>query len=569
MLWNAMRPKCKSNSRTKPMALATPRPHRRIPGSGWTGAATLALALSLGLACGAASAAPPEDLDARVEQLLAQYGVPGMAVSIVEQGRTVHAAGYGVRRLGSPERVDADTIFQTGSTGKAITTAALAVLVDEGRIDWDDRVIDHLTDFQMHDAWVTREITIRDLLVHRSGLGLGAGDLLFVPRSSLSRAETVRRVRHLRPETSFRSGYAYDNLLYVVAGQLIEAVSGQSWEVFVRERVLAPAGMRSSTTEDAARLASPNRAHPHARLDGGLRGIGTQEFLDEAKGLGSNAAPAGGISSSAHDMARWLTIQLAHGALPEGGRLFSEDASREMWTPQVLMPISQAPGELADTTPQFSAYALGWSVRDYRGVKIIEHGGAVFGVQTMVVLIPGRDVGFALQMNAEDGIVLRGLTYELLDHYLDAPKRDWVAVYARFKSARDTAALAQVRAGAQDSRIRSKPSLPLAGYAGDYTDAWYGPIGLRHERGALRIDFRQTPDMAGTLEHWQYDTFKVRWDDRTIEPAFVSFALDAEGKVERITMKAVSPLADFSYDYHDLLFKPVPVNSAPTDKRSR
>jgi CubicO group peptidase (beta-lactamase class C family) len=516
---------------------------------------------ALGLAAGlsimsAAPAATPPDLDARVVAAMTEVGVPGMAVAVVEQGKVVHAKGYGVRRLGSPEPVDADTIFPTGSTGKAVTSAALAVLVDDGRIGWDDRVIDHLRGFQMYDPWVTREMTIRDLLVHRSGLGLGAGDLMFVPRSSLSRAETVRRLRYIKPATSFRSGYAYDNLLYVVAGQLIEEVSGRTWEAFVRERVLEPAGMRTSTTEDAAYFATPNRVQPHARMDGGFRGIGNQEVLDERRGLGRNAAPAGGISSSAADMGRWLAIQLAHGALPDGKRLFSEEASRQMWMPQVLVPITPYPAPVAEATPQFSAYALGWNVRDYRGVKIIEHGGAVFGVQTMVVLIPDRQVGFSLQINSEDGVLLRGLMFELLDHYLGETKRDWVADFAAFKKARDAKMLAAARGG-EAQKKPSRPSLPLAEYAGDYADPWYGPIAIRHENGRLRIDFKQTPDMAGTLEHWQYDTFRTRWDDRSIEPAYVTFALDAQGKVERITMKASSPLADFSYDYHDLLFTPL------------
>ncbi len=520
----------------------------------------IAFATSLSVVC-LAVAAPPAGLDARVEAVIAEYGVPGMAVGIVENGQVVHAKGYGVRKLGTTDRVDADTIFPTGSTGKAVTTAALAILVDQKKIGWDDKVIDHLPGFQMYDPWVTREMTIRDLLVHRSGLGLGAGDLLFVPRSSLSRAESVRRLRYIKPATSFRSGYAYDNILYMVAGQLIEEVSGQTWEAFVRDHVFKPAGMRVSTTDEKDYFATINRAFPHARMDGGFRGIGRQEVLDEHAILGRNAAPAGGISSSANDMGRWLAIQLAHGALPgsNGQRLFSEETSREMWTPQVLMPITQYPAPIAEATPQFSSYALGWDVSDYRGVKIISHGGAVFGVQTLVVLIPDRQVGFSLQINSEDGVVLRGLGNELLDHYLSAPKRDWVADFAAFKKARVTKAQAALAALKQE-RKPSKPSLALPAYAGRYADAWYGPMEVRQQGDRLRIDFKQTPNMAGNLEHYQYDTFVARWDDRTIEPAYVSFALDAAGGIDRITMKPFSPLADFSYDYQDLLFTPEPAD---------
>ncbi|MBR0347760.1 MAG: beta-lactamase family protein, partial [Rudaea sp.] len=195
-----------------------------------------------------AVAAPPADFEARVEKLRKEVGVPGMAVAIVEDGKVTMAKGFGTRALGLNEAVDADTIFMTGSTGKAVTSAALAVLVDRGKIGWDDKVIDHMPDFAMYDPWVTREITIRDLLVHRSGLGLGEGDLLFVPRAGLSRAESVRRLRYLKPATSFRYGFAYDNVLYMVAGQLIEAVSGKTWEKFVAEDVFKPAGMLHSTS---------------------------------------------------------------------------------------------------------------------------------------------------------------------------------------------------------------------------------------------------------------------------------------------------------------------------------
>jgi CubicO group peptidase (beta-lactamase class C family) len=507
-----------------------------------------------------ALAEPPAGFDERVREVMAEHGVPGMAVAIVEDGRVVHAKGYGVRRLGSPEPVGPDTIFPTGSTGKAVTATALAILVDEGRIGWDDRVIDHMPDFRMYDPWVTREMTIRDLLVHRSGLGLGAGDLLFVPRTSRSRMDIVRALRHIRPATSFRSGYAYDNVLYVVAGQLIEEVTGDSWEVFVRERVLEPAGMLRSTTEESARFSTEDRAQPHARVDGAFRGLGPLSVLDERKGLGEVAAPAGGVSSSANDFARWLQIQLGRGALPGGdGRLYSEAVAREMFTPQQLIPIRGLPGELAAATPQFSAYALGWQVQDYRGMQTIQHGGAVFGVQTMVVLVPERNIGFSLQINSEDGLVLRGLMLELLDHYLEVPEpKDWVAAFAEFVRKRGEAATAALASDDGRPRAVGRPSLPLASYAGDFADPWYGPITVRLEGRRLRMDFSQTPDMTGTMTHWRHDTFRVDWDDATLEPAFATFALDADGKVARITMKPVSPLADFSYNFADLDFRPAP-----------
>ena len=523
----------------------------------------LVASFAIVFAAASAYAAPPAGFDARVQAAMQGRDVPGMAIAVVEDGKIALARGYGVRKLGAPEPVDADTIFPTGSTGKAVTAVALAILVDEGKLRWDDKVIDHLPDFRMHDPWVTREMTVRDLLVHRSGLGLGAGDLLFVPRTSRSRTDVVRALRHIKPATSFRSGYAYDNILYVVAGELVAAVSGQSWESFIRDRVFRPAGMKNSVSHEDERFANPNRAQPHARIGGRVRGLGEQQVLPEREGLGQVAAPAGGLSSSASDLARWLQVQLAQGALPEGEgkRLYSETVARDMWTPQVLTPIRPLPAPIAEITPQFSAYALGWNVQDYRGVKLVQHGGAVFGVLTMVVLVPDHKLGFSLQINSEDVDVMRGLMYELLDHYLATPGRpipdkDWVADFAKWNTNRIDAGVAALDASAKGERRRTKPSLPSTGYAGTYTDAWYGPITITEQGGKLRIDFRQSPGMAGTLSHHQYDTFRANWDDRAIEPAYVTFALDAEGKVSRIAMKAVSPIADFSYDYQDLLFTP-------------
>lgn len=502
----------------------------------------------------------PEGFDARVVEAMHAHDVPGMAISVVKDGRIVHAQGYGVRRLGGSDAVDADTIFPTGSTGKAVTAAALAILVDDGKLGWDDRIIDRLPDFRMFDPWVTREMTVRDLLAHRSGLGLGAGDLLFIPRSSRSRADIVRALRNIPPATSFRSAYAYDNILYIVAGELVAAASGQSWESFVRDRIFRPLGMTTAVSDENDRFATANRAQPHARLDPRLRGLGRQQVLPEREGLGQVGAPAGGLSWSANDFARWMQAQLAQGATPDGGRVWSEASAREMWTPLVLMPTPRYPAPITDIGPQFSSYAMGWNVQDYRGVKVIQHGGAVFGVLAFVVLVPEQRLGIALQINSEDTGVLRALGYELLDHYLGFPPRDWMAAFDAWNRQRLDGGLAALEAiGKQAARKTSKPSLPASGYAGEYADAWYGPISIAERGGRLRIDFKQTPNMAGTLSHWQYDTFRVDWDDASIEPAYATFALDAEGKVARITLKAVSPLADFSYDYHDLLFLPASV----------
>jgi CubicO group peptidase (beta-lactamase class C family) len=513
-------------------------------------------AVVLGLTAISAVAAPPADFEKRVEEVRKADGVPGMAIAIVEDDKVTFAKGFGVRKLGSPEKVDADTIFPTGSTGKAFTVADLAILIEQGKMGWDDKVIDRLPGFQMYDSWVTREMTIRDLLVHRSGLGLGAGDLMFVPRTSLSRAESVKRLRYIKPATSFRSAYAYDNVLYMVTGQLIEAVSGETWEQFTANHLLKVAGMTHSTSDEDARFASPDRAFPHARMNGGLRGAGDQEVLDERDELGRNAAPAGGLTISANDMARWLRIQLAAGKLPDSdAHLFSAESQQEMWSPLVIMPINPSPDVLKATQPKFNLYALGWDVRDYRGAKMIWHGGAVFGFLTAVVLIPEKNVGFSIEINSEDGEAIVGLMYELLDHYLGAPSNDWPTKVREYKVGKVAAALKASKAAAEKP-AKVGPSLALDRYAGTYHDAWYGDIAVSVVNRKLAIDFKSTPNMKGALDHYQYDSFITKFTDKNIEPAYVNFSLDADGKVERITMKPVSPIADFSYDYQDLLFTP-------------
>jgi CubicO group peptidase (beta-lactamase class C family) len=509
----------------------------------------------LALVATPALAAPPPGFEARVEAVRAASGTPGMAVAIVEDGRVTLAKGFGVRKQGAPDGVDADTLFLIGSTAKAMTAAALATLVDAGKLKWDDRVVDHMPTFMMNDAWVTRELTVRDLLVHRSGLGLGAGDLLYVPRGSYSRSEIMRRLRYIKPATSFRSAYAYDNILYTVAGQLIEAVTGQTWEAYVREHVFAPAGMTRAADELETFWATPNRAFPHARYGGVVRGTGSMTLLDEHDQLPQASAPAGLIAASANDMARWLQVQLGGGVAPGGARVFSAETAKEMWTPVTPIPITPLPEPVAATTPTYEAYALGWEVRDYHGARIVWHAGGLFGMTSTVVLIPEKKVAFAIELNSEEAEPRHGLMWELIDHYLGLPRQDWPAKFKAYRTAR-IAAAEQVVEAKTTAPAKVGPSLPLARYAGRYIDEWYGPVEIARDARGLTVNFTPTPRMTGRLEHYQYDTFVARFDDKNIEPAYLTFALDADGKVSGITAKAVSPIADFSFDYGDLRFVP-------------
>ena len=495
-------------------------------------------------------AAPPADLDAYVARVMQAFEVPGIALTIVKSGQVLVAKGYGVRELGKPAPVDGRTLFGIASNTKIMTAAALATLVDEKKIEWDAPVVRYLPWFQMWDPYVTRELTVRDLLVHRSGLGLGAGDLLWWPASTYNRREVAERLRFIRPATSFRSAYAYDNVLYLVAGEVIEAISGQSWEDFVEARILRRLGMNGSNVRHSAAAAGGNVATPHAPVDGKVRPV--KPFQSD------NTNPAGGVNSSAEDMARWLIVFLAHGKLPDGSQLFSEDSWRQLTMTVTPLAPAAPPPELAPLRANFRGYALGLGTADYRGQKVLLHTGGLPGYVSRVMMFPDLELGIAVLTNQEAGEAFESVAYRVADHFLQAPAHDWLAAYQAVQR-RQAGAVDEADRNAQTARnAASRPSLPLARYAGKYVDEWYGEIAIEEQNGGLRIRFTKTPLLQGKLEHWQYDSFVARWDDRELRAdAFVTFALNPDGSIDQVKMRAVSSSTDFSFDFHDLLLKPV------------
>jgi CubicO group peptidase (beta-lactamase class C family) len=494
--------------------------------------------------------APPPDLDSFVGQVMKAFEVPGLCVAIVKDGTVVSAKGYGVRTRGNPAPVDGKTLFGIASNTKVFTATALGLLVEEGKLQWDAPVVQYLPWFQMWDPYVTREMTIRDLLVHRSGLGLGAGDLLWWPASTYDRKEIAHRLRFIRPATSFRSAYAYDNVLYLIAGEVIEAVGGTSWENFVAERILKKVGMTGSNVRHSDATAGGNVASPHAEVEGKVRPI--KPFDSD------NTNPAGGINSSAEDMAKWLLVQLKQGLLPDGSRLFSARTSRELTTPVTPVPMpASVPPDMAPLRTNFRGYALGLDIHDYRGQKMVTHTGGLPGYVSKVSMIPDAKLGVVVLTNQESGEAFSAITYHILDYYLGAADTDWLSAYVK-QRARGMARVAEANKQAEAARnAASKPSLALAQYAGTYTDAWYGDVEIASENGKLVMKFGHTPSLVGDLEHWQYDTFIVRWRDRELRAdAYITFALDPDGRIEQARMRAVSPDTDFSFDFQDLLLKP-------------
>lgn len=500
----------------------------------------------------------PLDLDRFVASVMTEFQVPGVGLAIVKDGKVLLAKGYGARAIGDPARVDARTRFGIASNTKIFTATALGLLVEEGKLQWDAPVIRYLPAFAMYDPFVTRELTIRDLLVHRSGLGLGAGDLLWWPESTYDRKEIVRRLRFIPPATSFRSAYAYDNVLYAVAGEVIAAVSGLSWEDFVARRILAPVGMTGSNVRHSDAGQDNNVARTHAEVDGFVRAVPPMK--------GDNVNPAGGINSSAEDMAKWLIVQLDSGRLSGGKRLFQPATTRQLWTIVTPIPVGAPPPELPFHRSVFNGYALGMGVRDYRGAQMLSHTGGLPGYLSKVTMIPALRLGVAVLTNQESGAAFNAISYKIVDHFLAAPPADYLTIY-RTLDQRGRASIAAAEKAAVTARdSASRPSLPLSRYVGTYTDQWYGDVTITQEppRNAtgnstprLTIRFTKTPSLVGELVHWQHDTFLARWDDRTLRAdAFLTFALTPDGKIDQAKMLPASPLVDFSFDFQDLVLKP-------------
>jgi CubicO group peptidase (beta-lactamase class C family) len=498
---------------------------------------------------------PPPKFDAYVRRVMETFSVPGMSVAIVKDGKVVLAKGYGVRRMGSPLLVDAKTRFGIASNTKLFTATALGLLVEEGKIEWDKPVVDYLPAFSMSDPYVTHELTVRDLLVHRSGLGLGAGDLLWWPPSDYDRKEIARRIRYIPLSTSFRSAYAYDNVLYLVAGELIESVSGKSWEDFVRSRILAKVGMLDSDVRHSGAEAGGNVAGTHAEVNDTVRPV--------APFASDNTNPAGGIMSGASDMAKWLIVQLDSGRVADGSRLFSPAITTQLWREVTPTPIGNPPPALAQTLGHLRAnmagYALGLNVRDYRGKILRQHTGGLPGYLSKVAMIPELKLGVAVLTNQESGPAFESITYQVLDYYLGVKPPDYPAAFKELleKNRQELREAALKAAGARDST--SGPSLPLAKYAGTYRDPWYGDVIVAQEGKGLAIRFTHTPALVGDLVHWQHDTFLARWRDRELRAdAYATFSLKPDGTVEQLKMVPASESVDFSFDFQDLVLKPLP-----------
>ena len=475
-----------------------------------------------------------KEIDAYAEKTRQDWNVPGIAVAIVKDDKVVFAKGYGVRELGKPEKVDENTLFAIASNSKAFTTASLAILIDEKKLSWDDKVVKYLPEFQLYNPYVTSELTVRDLVSHRSGLDTFSGDLLWY-ETTYSADEILRRVRFLKPKSSFRSQFGYQNLMFIAAGRIVEKVSGKTWAQFVSEKILQPLGMTNTETSIKQFKTGDNVAMPHNESGGRLRVV--------HYGNVDGAAAAAGLNSSVSDVAKWLRLQLGRGKF-EGRQIFSEAQSWQMHQPAVLLPISKSASEF-NPTRHFNAYGLGWSLWDYHGRKVVSHGGGLDGMISQTAMIPEENLGLVVLTNSETP-VNSIMQNKILDTMLGVPKRDWSAEIAE-RTKRGKTAEAEEAKKIEASRVaNTKMSLPLKDYAGNYVDQLYGDAAVAEENGKLVLRFVQSPNFVADLEHWHYDTFQIKWRPSVaynFPRGFVTFTIDKMGKADE--MKIDQPNNDF------------------------
>ena len=478
-----------------------------------------------------AQEAPLNGFDDYVRKALTDWEVPGVAIAIIKDDRIVLAKGYGVKKIGDPTPVDERTLFAIGSSSKAFTAASVGMLIDEGKLKWDDPVTKYLPGFEMFDPYVTRELTVRDLLTHRSGLE--RGDMLWYG-SEYDRDEILRRTRFLKPTWSLRSTFGYQNLMYLAAGQVVAKVSGRSWDEFIRQRLFVPLGMNASNTSIRSFKTPDNIASPHAKIEGKIQPIPWRNI--------DNIAPAGSINSNVVDMAQWVRLHLSQGEYDKK-RLLSSGVTKEMQTSQTVIR-TDPPFTLLYPEAHFLNYGLGWFLHDFRGRKVVEHGGSIDGMRAQVAMLPEEKLGVVVLTNLSGTILPMALMYRVFDAYLGVPQRDWSAELLKsMKSLEGQEEIARKKQEAD--RVKdTRPSLALKEYAGTYKNDLYGDVKVNHENGKLSVRFG--PAFTGDLEHWHFDTFRAKFAGPGTQSAFVTFGLNSQGKIQTITLD-IPGLSDYPF----------------------
>lgn len=486
-----------------------------------------------------------QTIDQVTENAMKTFDVPGMSVAVIKDGTIVHSKGYGVKSLKTGEKVKSNTNFGIASNSKAFTAAALAILVDEGKIKWDDKVITHIPEFKMYNDYVTKEFTIRDLLTHRSGLGLGAGDLMVWPDGhNFTPKDIISNIQFLKPVSDFRVKYDYDNLLYIIAGVVIERVSGQSWTDFVTKRLLEPIGMTNTAANWHLVKDKKNAIDPHVPIDGKLQVIDryTNTIFDAAAGIYSNV----------DDIAKWLQFNLDKGKV-NGKQIISEKQMNEMITPQTLQPNRTTP----PYNSLFKAYGLGWQLQDMNGKLEVSHTGGLEGIVTQTMFYPQEKLGIVILTNQQSGAAFRAISNTIKDFYLKNSSTDWVKTYDELmkknvEEADDitNAVWKTVEANQKNKAIKFDSKSVI----GTYKDNWFGDVVIYEKKGKIIFESKRSPQLTGEMSFYKDNTFAVKWYNRYFHADAFVYAEMKDGKMTGFKMRAISPLTDFSYDFQDLDF---------------
>lgn len=482
----------------------------------------LAVALLLCTATTLAAQSPLAGFDAYVAKAVKDWRVPGLAIAVVKDDSVVFAKGYGVRTVGTHDPVDVHTLFANASTTKAFTALAVGLLVDSGAVRFDAPVTTYLPWFQLYDPYVTRELTVRDLLTHRSGLP--EADFLWYGTTN-TLPEVIRRLRYVKPETSLRSHFTYENDTYAAAGLVVQQAAGEPWERFYHERILDPLGMHETYTNTAAAAAQADIATPHYLIDDTVRAI-PRLAID-------NIGPAGAMYSSVSDMAKWVRFLLDSGRV-NGRRLVSAATFGELFRPQMLVGADQFYPTAQLTHPHFTGYGLGWFLEDYRGQYVVFHTGSIDGFVALVGMIPDQRLGVVIFANLDHAELRHALMYTVFDRYLGGSTHDWNSEMLTMYRGLDAQQQASARAQRAARVSGTSPSLPLARYAGTYTDSLYGTVTVRLEHGSLVA--AMTPTMTADLEPWNYDTFNARFRLHYLGTQLVTFRLAPNGTVAALDL---------------------------------
>lgn len=504
--------------------------------------------LILLITCNSFAQISEKQVDELVENTLKSFNVPGIAVAIVKDGKVVLSKGYGVKSISTKEKVDANTLFGIASNSKAFTTAALAMLVDEKKLNWDDKVIQYLPNFKMYNEYVTNEFTIRDLVTHRSGLGLGSGDLMVWPDGTdFKTTDIIQNLQYLKPVSSFRTKYDYNNLLFIVAGEVIEKASGKTWCDFIEERILKPLEMNHSAASFVRLKDTTNIIDPHVPT------VGKLKIISRYKNQSFDAAA--GIYSNVNDLSKWMILQLQNGKYGSEKQLqlFSKKEQNEMWSLQTIIPTNTRP----PYNTHFSGYGLGWFLSDIKGYKQVTHTGGLEGIVTQTTLFPELNLGIVVLTNQQSGAAFSAITNTLKDSYLNIPYTNYVEMYSKREKeniAEADKTTAEVWATVAKNQ-KDKLKIDYKKYTGLYVDNWFGKVEFSEKKGKLFFKSTRSSQLAGEVFFYKDNTFVVKWNTRSFNAdAFLLFEMDEIGKSIHLKMKPISDLTDFSYDFQDLDF---------------